>query len=177
MKNRTIFSKTDFRGRKSLRLKDRDYARNSSYFVTICARRRLCIFGKITNEEMHLNKIGQIVKVCWQQLPVRHANVKLDEFTVMPNHFHGIIVIKPSFEKTMTLGQIIGGFKSLSAVRCIRESKLGNLPSLGQSIWQRNYHERIIHDENELMAYRRYIKNNPKTWKQDVLSPDERQFE
>jgi REP element-mobilizing transposase RayT len=79
--------------RRSIRLKDYDYARPGAYFVTICTRGRECLFGEIVNGEMCLNIAGEAVVACLQNLPRHFSNVELVAFVVMPNHIHGIIVI------------------------------------------------------------------------------------
>ena len=80
---------------ETTRLKNWDYGNEAAYFITICTKHREHFFGEIRNEEMTLNDIGNIVRNEWQQTPrIRpDMNLTLDEFTVMPNHFHAIIFI------------------------------------------------------------------------------------
>jgi putative transposase len=80
--------------RRTTRLWDYDYAQSGFYFVTICTHNKKWMFGEIVNEEMHLNNAGKIVEAVWNTLPQRFRGVKLDEYVVMPNHMHGIIVIE-----------------------------------------------------------------------------------
>lgn len=77
--------------RKSIRLKGFDYSSAGVYFVTICAKDRKCIFGKVQNGRMILNDLGEMVQYQWKEIPIHFQNVELDEFVVMPNHFHGIL--------------------------------------------------------------------------------------
>jgi len=77
--------------RRSIRLKGYDYSRAGLYFVTICTRDRLCLFGKIQNGKMILNDAGTMIERQWQELINHFEKNKLHEFIVMPNHFHGII--------------------------------------------------------------------------------------
>jgi putative transposase len=79
--------------RRSLRLRGYDYAQAGAYFVTICTQNRVCLFGDVVAGEMRLNDSGRLVAQCWQDIPSRFPNAALDEFVVMPNHLHGIIVI------------------------------------------------------------------------------------
>lgn len=79
--------------RRSIRLKEYDYARNGAYFVTICAHNHQCLFGEIVNGEMQLREFGQIVHTEWLQTAKLRPNVVLDVFIVMPNHFHAIFII------------------------------------------------------------------------------------
>jgi hypothetical protein len=81
------------RGRRSLRLKGYDYSAAGSYFVTICVKNRECILGNVINGEMRPSAIGEIVNQCWLELVDDFANVGLDAFQIMPNHFHGIVVL------------------------------------------------------------------------------------
>jgi putative transposase len=81
------------RGRHSIRLPGYDYTRPGPYFVTIVAKNRAYIFGEIMAGEMKSNDAGKIVKTMWNEIPVRFPIVNLDEFIVMPNHIHGIIVL------------------------------------------------------------------------------------
>ena len=79
----------------STRLQKWDYGWNAPYFVTICTAHRVCYFGDIRDREMILSDIGEIVVDQWLKTPVVRPdmNLILDEFVVMPNHFHGIIII------------------------------------------------------------------------------------
>jgi len=78
--------------RRSIRLKDYDYSQPGAYFVTLVTRSRDCIFGEIQGEGIALSRAGQIVELVWKLIP-NYFPVRLNEWTVMPNHFHGIIVI------------------------------------------------------------------------------------
>jgi REP element-mobilizing transposase RayT len=86
----------------SARLQNHDYASCGMYFVTICTKNRENYFGKIItsgidNEhfEMQLSEAGKIVESEWQKTPeVRpDMNLIIDEYQVMPNHFHAILII------------------------------------------------------------------------------------
>ena len=107
--------------RRSIRLKGFDYSRSAVYFVTVCVQNRECLFGTVSQEveaestknRMCLNDAGKMVSAEWLALPVRFPSIILDEFVVMPNHFHGIIHTTPSQEVIPTFGRIIGAFKSI----------------------------------------------------------------
>jgi REP element-mobilizing transposase RayT len=79
--------------RKLNRWKKYNYSQDGMYFVTICTKNRLELFGDIKNEVMILNECGEIVEKCWNEIPNHFPSVLLDEFIVMPNHVHGIIII------------------------------------------------------------------------------------
>ena len=82
--------------RRSIRLKDYDYSEAGGYFLTICSFKRNCIFGEVINGEMHLNKIGRAVKEEWMKSVYLRKEIILDEFIIMPNHIHGIVMITES---------------------------------------------------------------------------------
>jgi putative transposase len=79
--------------RRSIRLKGYDYSQAAAYFVTICAWNKECIFGHIKNHVIELNEFGEMVTKCWDAIPGHFPYAECDEFTVMPNHVHGIVTI------------------------------------------------------------------------------------
>lgn len=83
----------DIHHRRSIRLRGYDYSSAGAYFVTFCVHGRECLFGDIADGEMRPNGAGRMVAEVWQNLPGRFPLVELDEFVVMPNHFHGIVII------------------------------------------------------------------------------------
>lgn len=86
-------------GRRSLRLKGYDYAQVGAYFVTIAVRGRLALFGEVVDGEAQLNDAGEIVGRIWEEMPHRFPFVEMDAFVVMPDHVHGIVVIRGSGTK------------------------------------------------------------------------------
>ena len=79
--------------RKSLRLGHYDYAQSGAYFITMCTHNRECLFGEIIDSEMVLNNFGMIARDEWIKSAAIRFEIELDEFVVMPNHFHGIVLI------------------------------------------------------------------------------------
>ena len=79
--------------RYSIRLKGYDYSLGGAYFVTICTQDRACLFGEVMDGEMRLNEAGRIVRDEWVRSVEIRAEIELDEYVVMPNHFHGIVLI------------------------------------------------------------------------------------
>lgn len=152
------------RTRQSLRLKNYGYHNAGSYFVTICAQQRACIFGEIINGNVLLTEAGALAQRVWTELPTHYPNVKLDEFVVMPNHMHGIVTLK---NPATSLSEIVRAFKTFSArhINILRGTQ-------GMPVWQRNYFERVIRDENELLLVREYIRNNPMQWALDEENPE-----
>ena len=175
----------DFRRRRSIRLKNFDYSSAGAYFFTLCVQNRVCVLGHVIDGRMELNQAGSIVSSEWlRTADVRH-NVHLDEFVVMPDHFHGIIILDriidgpgslqecshPTADRSFrlhpdSLGSIIGQFKSIATKR-IRLYGQHNFQ------WQRNYFEHIIRNEREFTAIREYIINNPIKWWYDEKNFDQ----
>lgn len=150
--------------RRSIRLKNYDYAGNGAYFVTICTFDRGYCFEEFL-------QLREIVENFWLDIPKRYENLWIDEYVIMPNHFHGIIVIdkgSPGVEpiSTPALGGIIGPFKSLCVNEWLKAIKNQNINTRGK-FWQDNYYEHIIRNEDELSRIREYIRNNPVQWELD----------
>lgn len=163
--------------RRSIRLQGYDYSQVGAYFVTIVAWQREMLFGEIVNEEMGLNDFGKIVSEKWGWLETQYEYVELGEWVVMPNHFHGILIIHddgrggsrpaPTPIKRKPLGGLIGAFKTVSTkeINLLRNAE-------GQVVWQRNYYEHIIRNEPEMDRISRYIESNPSRWMDDDENPN-----
>jgi len=157
------------KSRHSTRLKNYDYSKAGIYFVTICVKDRKNLFGKIKGEEMILNDLGKIIEAEWLNIPGNYLNIELDEFIIMPNHLHGIVIINDVINiigaihgddsrfvgaihelplqsglarRKMLIPKIIGFFKMNSAKQINH-----NLNRTGTSVWQRNYYDHIIRNE------------------------------
>ena len=126
-----------------------------------------------------MNDAGLMVHNAWMELPNRFPFISLDAVVVMPNHLHGIIVIKPgpppnvgaSLVAAPTLGVIIGAFKSITTVRYIEGVKQERWPEFHRRIWERNYFEHVLRHEQSLNRIRRYINLNPVKWDRDRENP------
>jgi REP element-mobilizing transposase RayT len=79
--------------RRSIRLKGYNYAQKGLYFITICIQNKICLLGEIRENLFRLNPAGKMVETIWLQLPQSFLGFYLDEFVMMPNHFHGIMGI------------------------------------------------------------------------------------
>lgn len=148
---------------ESARLKDWDYSTTGFYFITICVKNRINLFGNIINREMILNEYGKIADQEWEQTGIMRENIELYESIIMPDHFHGIIRILlpsgdalPGVSTGENISNIIRGFKSSTTSKI---NKLRNTP--GIQIWQPRFYDRIIRDERELNNVRNYIIKNP----------------
>src|SRR3990172_3298186 len=175
-----IFFKNRYRI-ESIRLKNWDY-HSSAYFVTICTRNRECFFGNVIETEMKLSSIGNIASRYWQEIPNHFPHVQLDEYVVMPNHVHGIVIIgddnivetqnfaslqrKPSKfgPQSKNLASIIRGYK----IGVKKWSVINNI----LFAWQQRFYEHIIRDENELNTIREYVANNLINWADDEENLD-----
>jgi len=78
--------------RRSIRMKGWDYTRPGVFYVTICTKGQICLFGEVTDGRMHMNNFGRIVEDAWNALEFNYVYVRLDEYKIMPNHFHGIVI-------------------------------------------------------------------------------------
>jgi REP element-mobilizing transposase RayT len=151
--------------RRSIRLQGYDYTQAGLYFITICIWQRECLLDHIVNSTVELNPYGQVVLYNWNFLAKKFSNVELGEFVIMPNHIHGVIKLIESGNEP--LSEVIRSFETSSTRRInqIRESR-------GVPVWQRNYYEHIIRNEESFNRICEYIVNNPLSWEQDQLHPN-----
>jgi REP element-mobilizing transposase RayT len=158
--------------RRSIRLAGWDYASAAVYFVTICTHNRENLFDD--------PRFRQVAGRLWRAIPHRpHAGrVSLDEWILMPNHLHGLILLGPAEAGAPSehspspgepagvgpgsLGAIIGNYKSVVTRRI---NQLRDTP--GAPVWHRNYYDRIVRNQSQLDAFRRYIIDNPARWAAD----------
>ncbi|MBT3278945.1 MAG: hypothetical protein HN909_05780 [Phycisphaerales bacterium] len=169
--------------RRSIRRRGQDYARAGAYFITLCAENRKSIFGQIRQETMQLYPLGHAAVQCWETIPSHFPHVRLDSFVVMPNHLHGILFLDDSCQEpplppnvppvwppetktpSRTIGSIVRGFK-------IGVTKWAKQHTSIQAIWQRDYFDRVLRDQEELVRARNYIANNPLQWAIDKDNPE-----
>ena len=187
MTTRTPTSQTH--RRRTIRVQGYDYTQGGAYFITICARNRECLWGNVVNGVVQLNETGRLVEAVWLQTARVRPDIVLDAHVVMPNHFHAILFIHessgvpgathrvaptnnhpsgadksrcPAGPKPKSVGAIIGQFKSLVTKRLNLTQQ-----NLDGSVWQRNYYEHVIRDEESLNRIREYIATNPQRWDLD----------
>ena len=182
----------DIHHRRSVRLRDYDYRNAGAYFLTICAFQRECLFGEVVEGEMQVNQFGEIVREEWKKTDIVRENVILDEFIIMPNHLHGIVIVvdgvgatrrvaqnestldtratrrvAPTGPVSGSIGAIVGQFKSAVSKRI---NTFRDNP--GCPVWQRSYYEHVIRSEAELASIRQYIADNPRKWDLDENNPE-----
>jgi putative transposase len=183
--------------RRSIRLQGYDYSQAGLYFITICTHNRECWFGEIINKEMILNEAGKMADECWLNIPKHFPNTVLHEHVVMPNHIHGIIELKNkdiqvagddvasvvvpvdigvrvqdfeprreapknAYQKIIprSIGSIVRGYK-IGVTKFFRDN------TDIHKVWQRDFYENIIRNEQSYYRISQYIINNPRVWDDD----------
>ena len=139
--------------RKRIRLQDYDYSEENMYFITICVKDRLELLGKIIEDNIKLTKEGKIVEHNINKIEQIYKNTIIDEYVVMPNHIHILVLI--NYKNRVTISKIIKHFKT----NITKEIK--------RSIWQKSFYEHIIRNEKEYRKIKEYIKNNVINWRKD----------
>lgn len=202
IKSKTMKYNPDLHKRQSIRLRGYDYSGSGFYFITICCYQRECLFGNIIDSQMILNNFGELVKEEWLKSAEIRKEIQLGEFVIMPNHFHGIVIIDQEINrqivdndnyvntngvgangrsplqeirsstqkismKPKSLSSLIAGFKSATTkkINIIRDTPKN-------PVWQRNYYDHIIRNDESLERIREYVQNNPLSWENDQLHPN-----
>lgn len=172
--------------RRTIRVQGYDYSQAGAYFITICTRNRECRFGKVVNGMVQLNGTGRLVESVWLQTATVRPDIELDAYVVMPNHFHAIFFIHKSpgvagathrvaptknrsatagkphraaGPRSRSVGAVMAPFKSLVTKRINNTRQY-----LGSPVWQRNYYEHVIRDEESLHRIQEYIATNAQRW-------------
>ncbi|QDU09039.1 transposase [Gimesia aquarii] len=153
--------------RKMIRLPRYDYSQAGFYFLTICTQNSLSLFGEIQDGVMNLNSAGEMVQKWWGKVEEKFPDMTLHEFVVMPNHLHGIVEISRrdktdvGDDDSPTVAKAVQWFKTMSMNEYIRGVKQNGWPRFSKRLWQRNYYEHIIRDEEAYYEIAEYIKTNP----------------
>jgi len=174
----TKFYKNKYKA-TSKRLHGYNYASEGAYFITICTANHTCEFGKINKAEIELNIFGKIVKEEWLRSAEIRKEITFDSFCIMPNHFHGIVLIgnpmlkefgneipqTPDYKNKFgpqhkNISIFINQFKG-ACTRKIR--KAGNI----SFSWQSNFYDHIIRNKKSYSIIEKYIKENPTKWEDD----------
>ncbi len=181
---------------ETIRLQSWDYSWPGWYYVTVCTKNMDCFFGDIANEKMTRSAMGEIAFRCWSDIPNHFPNVELDEFEIMPNHVHGIIIINDKPVETLhcnvslqsnvstpereginkrmsaispkpgSLGAIVRSFKSAVSKECRKRGHRG----FG---WQERFYDHIIRNDQDLHRIRTYIHNNVLAWELEKTYPED----
>jgi putative transposase len=174
---------------RTIRIRDYDDTQGGAYFITISTRDRECLWGKVINGMVQLNEMGRLVESVWLQNALVRPDIELDAYVAMPNHFHAIFFIhespgvpgathrvaptknsssapgktgRPTGPKPRSVGAVMAQFKSLVTKR-INDTRQYR----GGPVWQRNYYEHVIRDEESLNRIREYIATNAPRWDLD----------
>lgn len=175
---------------KSARLEGWDYSTDGYYFVTICTKNQIEYFGEVIDQEMRLNKLGKLAEKFWLEIPQHFDNARLDQFVIMPNHIHGIVIIDNCRNKKIpqrrdAINRVSTNDKNIKKKGgvTLEHNPMGK-KSLGEIIrwykghytfkirsklnsdfsWQTRFHDHIIRNEKELHEIQDYIINNPNNW-------------
>ncbi len=184
--------------RRSIRLRNYDYSRSGAYFVTICTQNRANLFGEIINGTQHINDAGHMINRWYYEQENKFPAIKCGEFICMPNHIHFILYIttndsvgadlrvRPSLrpqqsreqtQKSENQGGHIGPplhaavqwFKTMTTNEYIRHVDQSDWLPFDKKLWQRNYWEHVIRNDDELTEIQTYIQSNPARWAEDAL--------
>ena len=149
------------------------------YFVTICTKNRACVLGEIIDGEIRRSAIGELVAEEWLKTSILRSYIELDHWIIMPNHLHGIILLKkdqpvetpgagvspvPRRTKPPSIGSIIGQFKSATSKRVWAAGHR----DFG---WQARFFDHVIRNDESQKTIREYIANNPLKWELDRYHP------
>lgn len=152
------------------RLRTYDYSADGIYYVTICTRKKIPYFGEIKSGKMILSDVGAIIEKFWLQIPSHFPSIFLDDYIVMPDHIHAILIIDQKnimteglvTRKPNSIGVVINQFKRICTV---------TLKTAGYDfVWQPRFHDHIIRTQPELHRIRKYIAENPSKW-DSVVDP------
>lgn len=178
--------------RRSIRLKGYDYSQPGGYFVTFVTQGRELLFGRVRRDEVVLTSAGNMIVKWWKELQNKFPSVSLGTFVVMPNHFHGIVCINEPVGADLrvcldveneqqgehidsplrnrpntSLFQIVQWFKTMTTNEYIRGVKQLEWIPFNSKLWQRNYYEHILRDQDDWCRIHSYIESNPVTWAND----------
>lgn len=152
--------------RKPTRLKGYDYSTPGAYFLTICVKDKKQLLSKIvgTDEgivpQNNLSEIGLICDRYINNINIKYENVTVDKYVIMPNHIHLIVFLHGTMRAsspTKNIETIIRSFKTMVT------------KEIGNSIWQRSYHDHIIRGEKDYRKIWEYIDTNPIKWELDCF--------
>lgn len=142
-----------------------DYADAEWYFVTICTQHRRRLFGSVQDGDVLLSDAGRMIEEWWRKLPDKFPDTGLDEFVIMPDHLHGIVILAPETDDASTaLSATIGWFKSMTTNAFIRGVKEHGWERFDGRLWQQSYYDSIRRSDRHIRNMRRYIDANPVRW-------------
>ena len=159
--------------RKHVRLTQYDYSTPGAYFVTICTQNRRCLLSHIIGHELAPAQVqyttyGRIAEEQLFQLEKRYPTVKIDQYVIMPNHIHVILILEDSAGASPrpTLMDVVCAYKSLTTHQCKKAYPI-------DKVFQASFYEHVIRGQADYDELAKYIVNNPKQWELDTLYPEE----
>lgn len=187
----------------SIRAQWWDYGWNGAYFITICTQDREHYFGEIQNDKMVLSEVGIIADILWHQIPIHHKNVELDDFVVMPNHIHGILIIDKQSDNidvdNVETGRVETGHAlSLPPLLSLPKPGSQRFQNIGKNTissivgsyksavtkhanrlgyphqWQKLFYDNIIKNNNDYQRISDYIVSNPENWGTDKFKREDK---
>jgi putative transposase len=164
--------------RKRNRLPEYNYSNAGYYFVTLLTKNRVNFFGDIVDTGISFSTAGEIASKYWQDIPNHYSNIKPDEFIIMPNHIHGIIIIAEAgkVERTARCAVLTGKDQkkelgNLSNVirmfKIMTKRDIRGIANFSHFDWHRSFFDHVIRNEQSLGQIRQYIKTNPFKWHLD----------
>lgn len=162
----------------SSRLAGWDYGSNGAYFFTICTKDRAKYFGEIEVLDTEFNtetqsivslratEIGEVAYHNWERIPSFHPYAELDEFVVMPDHVHGILLIDKPYKTSWELNKFGPQRNNLGSILRGHKSSIKTYATTNNIdfSWQPSYYDRVIRNEKEHLNIKGYIRNNPDQW-------------
>lgn len=160
----------EFPKRKRLRLKDYDYSQNNIYYITICTHQRMDLFGEIVGSALcgRPNNPDKLIEKWLHEIENKYSGVKIDHYVIMPDHIHFILSIMGDHAGS-PLPRIIDWFKTMTTNEYIQGVNSGLFPPFDRHIWQGNYYEHIIRNEQDYNEISEYIDTNIIKWKEDII--------
>ena len=161
--------------RKSTRLPAYDYGQTGGYFVTVCTEGRRNTLARIRRgdpcgrPQLQLTDLGMAAKETFA-LVEKLYGVVFDIWTIMPNHIHFVVILpgqRATARVAPTLGRVVGAYKSIVYQRW--RQLCGERGCTAAKIWQRNYYEHVVRNDQDLEEIRKYIDENPAKWTEDKL--------
>ena len=147
--------------RKKLRLQGHDYSQHGAYFITICTHNKKPLLAYVVGGDDHiapqtrLSEYGLVVERYLQGIR------GIDQYVIMPNHVHIIVVIEPEGSGPMWSSA------PTSVSHRIRSFNTLVTKELGRKIWQRSYYDHVVRDESDYLRIASYIMENPAKWMED----------
>lgn len=166
----------DLPKRKANRLKGYSYSQNGIYFLTVCTRKKECIFGKVVGggdldaPQMILSDYGKIAERYIQSIERAYPDIEVMNYVVMPNHIH-LIVMLYSDDNVYRSEEVKTSVNDTIPTMIAAFKRLVN-KDIGFNVWQRSYHDHIVRDEKGFDMIWEYVEDNPARWKKDCFYCD-----